>query len=244
MSVEPVPGVLAGRVVLITGAHGGLGSAAALACARAGAQVVLLGRRLARLNAIYDQIAGSGPEPALYPLDLEGASPKDYAQMADRIGAECGRLDGVLHCAAAFPGLTALEHTEDVDFARLLHVNLTAQWMLSRACLPWLRRAEDAALVFVLDDLERVGKAFWGAYGIAQHGRAALVRMLAAEMENSPVRVSALQPGPMRTALRARAFFAEDPGQVPPASAFADAAVHLLSAAGADRRGQIWDGRA
>lgn len=241
---EPVSGTLAGRVVLITGAHGGLGSAAALACARAGAQVVLLGRRVARLNAIYDQIASIGPEPALYPLDLEGASPDDYAQMADRIGAECGHLDGVLHCAAAFPGLSPLEHTPDVDFARVLHVNLTAQWMLSRACLPWLRRVDDAALVFVLDDPQRVGKAFWGAYGIAQHGRVALVRMLAAELENSPVRVSALQPGPMRTALRARAYFAEDPGEVPPASAYADAVVYLLSAAGMDRRGQIWDGRA
>ena len=98
--------VLAGRVVLVAGAHGGLGSAASLACARAGASVVLLGRRLPKLNRLYDSIAAEGAEPLLYPLDLEGASPDDYAELASRLQSEFGRLDGLLHCAAEFRGLT------------------------------------------------------------------------------------------------------------------------------------------
>ncbi|MDD9154543.1 SDR family NAD(P)-dependent oxidoreductase, partial [Plantibacter flavus] len=99
------PRALDGRVVLVTGAHGGLGSAAAVACAEAGATVVLLGRKLPKLNRVYDAVAKAGAGPLLYPLDLEGAGPDDYAELADRLHAELGRLDGVLHCAAEFKGL-------------------------------------------------------------------------------------------------------------------------------------------
>lgn len=231
---------LDGRVVLVSGAHGGLGSAAATACARAGATVVLLGRKLPKLNRLYDAIAAEGPEPLLYPLDLEGATPDDYAELAKRLEAELGRLDGVLHCAANFRGLTPLLQTDPAAFARAIHVNLTAPWWLSQACLPLLAKADDAALVFVLDDRERVGKANWGGYGIAQHGLESLVAMLHAELANTPVRVAGLQPGPMRTALRAMAYVEEDDRTARAPEAYAQACVTLLSAAGADHRGQVW----
>jgi len=234
------PAALDGRVVLVGGAHGGLGGAAATACARAGATVVLLGRKLPKLNRLYDAIAVEGPEPLLYPLDLEGAAPDDYAELAKRLEAELGRLDGVLHCAANFPGLTPLLRTDPAAFARAIHVNLTAPWWLSQACLPLLAKAEDAALVFVLDERERVGKANWGGYGIAQHGLGALVGMLHAELANTPVRVAGLQPGPMRTALRAMAYVEEDDRTARPPEAYAQACVTLLSAAGVEHRGQVW----
>lgn len=238
------PRALDGRVVLVTGAHGGLGSAAAVACAGAGATVVLLGRKLPKLNRVYDVVAQAGAEPLLYPLDLEGASPDDYAELADRLQAELGRLDGVLHCAAEFKGLTPLEHTDPAAFARIVHVNLTAPWWLSQACLPLLKQSDDAALVFALDDLERVGQAYWGAYGVAEHGVAALVGMLHAELTGSSVRVSALQPGPMRTGLRSRAYADDTDAQAREAADYADACVTLLSSAGAAHRGQVWKVRA
>lgn len=240
-AVVPVAGeALKDRVVLIAGAHGGLGHAASLACARAGATLVLLGRRVPKLNRIYDAAAAVGPEPLLYPLDLEGASADDYAEMAQRIESELGRLDGVLHCAADFHGLTPLQHTDPAAFARAIHVNLTARWWLSQACLPLLAKAEDAALVFVLDDPQRVGGPYWGGYGLAQHGLAALVGMLQAELGNSRIRVSGLQPGPMRTVLRAKAFVEEGDHAARDPAAYADACVTLLSAAGAGHRGQVW----
>ena len=124
---------LQGRVVLVSGAYGGLGNNAAVACARAGATVVLLGRKVPKLNRVYDAVAAAGPEPLLYPLDLEGASADDYADLAQRIDAELGRLDGVLHCAANFPGLTPLLQTDPAAFARALHVNLTARRSASAA---------------------------------------------------------------------------------------------------------------
>lgn len=238
------PRALDGRVILVSGAHGGLGSAAAVACARAGATVVLLGRKLPKLNRVYDAVAQAGAEPLLYPLDLEGATPDDYAELADRLRAELGRLDGVLHCAVEFKGLTPLEHTDPAAFARAMHVNLTAPWWLSQACLPLLRQAQDAALVFALDDLERVGQPYWGAYGIAQHGLAAMVGMLHAELASSSVRVSALQPGPMRTGLRSRAYADDNDLQAREAGDYADACVTLLSSAGATHRGQVWKVRA
>lgn len=235
------PQSLAARVVLVSGAHGGLGQASARACAQAGATVVLLGRRPARLNRVYDACARLGPEPLLYPLDLEGATPDDYAELAQRIGTEVGRLDGLLHCAAEFRSLTPLEHTDPAAFARALHVNLTAAWWLSQACLPLLKAAADGALVFTLDDPQRVGQPYWGGYGVAQHGLRALFNMLQAELASTPVRVSALQPGPMRTMLRARAY-AEDPDpSLADASEYARHCVSLLSPAGADRRGQVWN---
>jgi len=228
------------RVVLVTGAHGGLGSAAAIACARAGATVVLLGRRLPKLNRVYDAIRAEGPEPLLYPLDLEGASPDDYAELAGRVGSELGRLDGVLHCAADFRGLTPLLHTDPAAFARAIHVNLTAPWWLSQACLPLLAKADDAALVFAINDPARVGKANWGGYGIAQQGLASLVGMLHSELANTPVRVSGLQPGPMRTPLRAMAYVEQDDRLARPPEVYAPACVTLLSPAGAAHRGQVW----
>ena len=238
------PGALQQRVILVSGAQGGLGSAAAEACARAGATVVLLGRKPPKLNRVYDACAKLGPEPLLYPLDLEGASPDDYAEMADRLHRELGRLDGVLHCAAEFRGLTPLEHTDPAAFARAVHVNLTAPWWLSQACLPLLKQAQDAALVFALDDVARVGKAYWGGYGVAQHGLSALVGMLHAELASSPVRVSALQPGPMRTPLRAKAYVEDEDKQARDPAEYASACVTLLSSAGAEHRGQVWSVRA
>ena len=238
------PRPLAGRVVLLSGAHGGLGAAAAEACAAAGATLVLLGRRLPKLNRIYDAVAQAGPEPLLYPLDLEGAGPDDYAELADRLQAELGRLDGLLHCAADFRGLTPLEHVDPAAFARSIHVNLTAPWWLVQACLPLLRQADDPAVVVTVDDPARVGQAYWGAYGVAQHGLRALVGMLAAELAGTRVRVAGLQPGPMRTPLRARAY-ADDLGEgVADARDRAAACVILLSAAGAAHRGAIWDAAA
>lgn len=231
---------LADRVVLVTGANGALGEAASRACAQAGARVVLLGRRVPKLNRLFDAIAAIGPEPAIYPLDLLGASPADYAELAQRIESGFGRLDGILHAAAEFHGLTPLANTEPQDFINALHVNIGAPFLLTRACLPLLQRAPDSAIVFVLDDLVRIGRAYWGGYAVAKYALDGMVKVLADELENSSVRVSALQPGPMQTPLRAKAFMTEAPGKWPQASAYADACVHLLSAAGADRRGQVW----
>lgn len=244
MSAQPlgeVAGVLADRVVLVTGAAGGLGSAAARACAAAGATAVLMGRKVPKLNRVYDSAAQSGAEPLLYPLDLEGATPDDYAVMVERLQAELGRLDGVLHCAADFPGLTPFALGDPAAFARAIHVNLTARAWLTQACLPLLRQRDDAAVVFALDDLQRVGLAYWGGYGVAQHALRGLLSALHHELVNSSIRICGLQPGPMRTGLRARAFTHEEDQVSADPAIYADACVTLLSSAGSAWRGRVQD---
>lgn len=235
-----VPGSLEGRVILVTGAAGGLGGESALACARAGASVVLLGHRQPKLAKVYDAIAKVGPTPAMYPLDLAGAGPGHYEEMCDRIVAEFGQLDGILHAGASFAGLAPLEVTEPDAFLQQLHANLAAPWLLTQACLPALRARPDAAVVFVLDDPARSARAYWGAYGIAKAGLRSLLAIAHAETERSSVRLAGLEPGPMRTSIRARAYIEEAATGVTPPAAYAPACVHLLSAAGAAQRGTVW----
>jgi len=226
------------RVVLITGASGTLGSATALACAQAGATVVLLGRNISKLERLYDRLTRTGACPLLYPLDLQGASPDDYAELAQRLQSELGRLDGIVHCAADFPGLTPFELADPLALARIIHVNLTARAWLTQACLPLLRQQNDAAVVLVLDELQRVGQAYWGAYSMAQYGQRGLLESLHHELQNSSVRVCGLQPPPLRSPLRARAF--SDEGDVVAVSpeASARACVQLLSTDGMAWRGK------
>lgn len=196
---------LDGHVVLVTGAHGGLGSAVSLACARAGATVVLLGRRLPKLNRLYDTLVREGPAPILYPMDLEGAAPQDHADLASRVEAEFGRLDALVHTAAQFDGLTPLLHADPASIARALHVNLTAPVWLTQACLPLLQRT-GGSIVWPIDTLPGTAPAYWGGYGLAHAGRVSAVAQLRAELANTRVQVIEIEPGPMRTALRSRAY--------------------------------------
>ncbi|HPA02497.1 MAG TPA: SDR family NAD(P)-dependent oxidoreductase [Chiayiivirga sp.] len=222
--------VLADRVLLITGANGGLGEALARACATAGAQVVLLGRRVPRLARLYDELIASGARtPAIYPLDLSGATPEDYETLAESIAREFGRLDGIAHCAAELKGLSSLRNLALEDWFTGLHVNLSAPFLLTRACLPLLRESPDACVLFTLDDAEQSTRAFWGAYGVSKQALRGLVSILGEELAASPVRVHGIEPGPMRTALRARAYFAEEPAGIPEPASCTAGCVRLLA---------------
>lgn len=202
---------LRGRVVLVTGAAGGLGRAAALESARAGATVVLAGRKVRALESVYDAIeTAGGPQAAIYPLNLEGATPDDHAALAESIRQQCGRLDGIVHAAAHFDGLRTIAQTKPIDWLRAQQVDLNAPFLLTQACLPLLQAAPDSAVVFVLDDPARVGRAYWGSYGVAKFAIAGFASILHEECEQGPLRVHALLPGPMRTALRRMAYFGED----------------------------------
>ncbi len=239
----PAPDSLSGRVVLVTGATGGLGHAAALAATKAGASVVLLGRKLRSVEKVYDElVALGGAKPAIYPLDLAGATPRDYADLADAIERECGRLDGIVHAAAHFNSLQPAADIAPEEWMQSLHVNLNAPFLLTQACMPLLRQSADASVVFVLDDPVRMRKAFWGGYGVAKHALAGLASILHEETENGPVRVHALLPAPMRTALRRAAYYGENTLALPLPDAAA--VVYLLSADAAPVRGCTLDLRA
>jgi len=230
------------RVVLVVGATGALGSTVAMAAGSAGATVVLLGRKVPALERLYDRILASGaPTPAIYPLDLAGATADDFATMVQTIDRECGRLDGVVLASAHFQALTTLDLTAAEEWLRALQVNLAAPGLLLAACIPLLRRAPDSAIVAALEDPARVGGAYWGGYGVAKHGLAALIGLLADELEHSSVRVHGLLPPPLRSALRARAYVADrDPAAEDPQRT-AGVAVALLGAGASAWRGSVLD---
>lgn len=240
----PVPGdgALTGRVVLVVGALGGLGRASALAAAAAGATVVLLARNVRGLEALHDEIeAAGGPSPALYPLDLEGATPRDHDDLVAAIGRELGRLDGIVHAAARFDTLQPFDQQTPEEWARCLHVNATAPFLVTRAALPLLRQAPDAAVVFVLDDPARVGRAWWGGYGASKQALANLAGTVHEETASTRVRTHGLLPPPMRTTLRRAAYYGEDTLKLPDPGAAGAAAAWLLSPAGNGWRGKVLD---
>lgn len=209
---------------MITGAGDGIGRAVAVACARHGAGVILLGRTLSKLEQVYDQIENLGaPTPALLPLDLATASPAHYEELAHTVEKEFGRLDGLLHNAADVGTLTPLEHYPSEQWYRVLQTNLSSAWLLTRACLPLLRRADDASIIFTSADVGRRGRAYWGAYGISCFGLEGMMQILADELASEgKIRVNSLDPGTVATGLRARLYPAERaswpaPEQVVPA---------------------------
>ena len=230
------------RVVLVAGATGGLGRATSLAAAAAGATVVLLGRKVRALEAVYDEIERLGaPQPAVYPMDLAGATPRDYVDLAASIERECGRLDGIVHAAAHFDGLQPFDQQKPEEWMRTQQVNVTAPFQLTQACMPLLRNSPDAAIVFVLDDPARTGKAFWGGYGVAKHALAGLASIVHEETERSRVRTHALLPAPMRTVLRRAAYYGEDTLGLPLPDAAGRFAVWLLGSDAARVRGRTLD---
>jgi NAD(P)-dependent dehydrogenase (short-subunit alcohol dehydrogenase family) len=238
----PAADSLAGRVILVTGAYGGLGGAVARASVRAGATVILAGRKVRMLEKLYDElVAGGGEQPVIHPLDMESATPADYLALAEGLEAEFGRLDGLVHAAAHFVGLTPISMHKPDDWLRTMQVNLAGPFALTQACLPLLKASPDSAVLFVLDDQDRLGRAHWGGYGVAKAGLERMVSILHEENDDASLRVHALLPAPMRTALRRMAYFGEDTLQQPPPDIAADAVTYLLSPAGLPARGAILD---
>lgn len=241
-SWNPTPGLLDGRVVVVTGVTGGLGGATAKAAVRAGATVVITGRKVRALEKQYDDLlALGGAAPVIHPLDLESATPNDYAALAEGIEQEFGRLDGIVHAAAHFNELTPLAMHKPDDWLRAMQINVSAPFALTQACMPLLGKAADSSVVFVFDDPGLLSRAHWGGYGVSKAAVERLATVLHAENGRGPLRVHALLPPPMRTALRRAAYYGENTLDRPLPDAAAEAVVYLLSDAGSAARGSVLD---
>src|SRR5215469_15821898 len=208
----PHKDLLHDRVILVTGAGDGIGRAVAKGLAAHGATVVLLGKTIKKLEAAYDEIvAAGGPKPGIYPLDLLGAKYKDYEDLVGVLDTEYGRLDGLLHNAGILGERAPIEHHEIHVWQQVLQVNLTAPFMLSRACLELLYKSPDASVLFTSSGVGRKARAYWGAYSVSKAGIEALSATLADETEfRKTLRVNSINPGPVRTEMRRQAFPAED----------------------------------
>lgn len=236
----PPAELLDGRVILITGASGGLGRALAVESARVGATVILCGRSQSRLESVYDEIEGMGaPRPAIVTLDLETATAVDYDRLAGTIGGEFGRLDGLVHSAALLGDRTPLAQYAVPTWCRVLHVNLTAPFILTQVLLPQLRKSQDASVIFVSSGVATNPRPYWGAYAVAKCGLEAVRSIWSQEIEIEPnVRMNSVNPGRMRTRMRAAAYPAEDPNTLPTPNSVVAPFLYLLSELGRELRGE------
>jgi len=215
---RPTTGELKGRVILITGASDGIGAALAREAGGHGARVILIGRNVKKLEKVYDDIVSSGgPEPAIAQFDLEHAQGPDYDALTDKLEAEYGRLDGLVNNAGILGERSPIEYYDQVLWQRVLHVNLTAAFLMTQACMPLIRRSRDASIIFASSGVGRRGKAYWGAYAVSKFGIEGLAQVLADELENKKeIRVNCVNPGATRTGMRQQAYPAEAPDTNPP----------------------------
>ena len=229
----PAPGDFKGRAILVTGASAGIGRAVALALAQAGAEVILHGRNVRKLEAVHAEIEKlDAPEASILPLDLERALAADYEAVADAVDKRYGRLDGLLHNAALLGTLTPIEQYDVPTFMRVMHVNLTAAFVLTRQLLPLLRTSRDAAVLFTTSGVGNRGRAYWGAYSISKFAVEGFTQVLAQELEStSNVRVNVIDPGKVRTTMRRQAYPSEAPESLPTPETIANAWLALLGPA-------------
>lgn len=225
-----------GRVILVTGAGAGIGRTAALTLAAHGACVILLGRTVEKLEAVYDEIEKAGYlTPAIYPLCLENASGQDYQAMAESIEQEFGELHGLLHNASLLGQRTTIANYQAQVWQQVMQVNINAQFLLTKALLPLMKVPDDAAILFTSSGVGRKGRPFWGAYAVSKFATEGLSQVLAEELEDvSHIRVNCLNPGATRTQMRATAYPAEDPNTVKTPAEIMPAYLYLL---GPDSKG-------
>ena len=223
------PGRLAGRIALITGASRGIGAAVARRFAAEGAQLVLVARTVGALEEIDDDVkAASGRNATLVPMDLRDGEKID--QLGAAIYERFGRLDVLVGNAGLLGTLTPVAHVTPSTWDDVVSVNLTANWRLIRSCDPLLRSSESGRAMFVTSGAARGAFPYWGPYAATKAALETLVLTYAAEMEKTSVRINIVDPGVVRTGMRASAFPGEDPSTLPPPETLGDVFVDLASA--------------
>ena len=208
--------LLKDQIILVTGAGDGIGKAAALTYAQAGATLILAGRTVEKLEQVYDQIiANGGIEPLIYPVDFEGATEDDYNELANQCDQQFGRLDGLLLNAGILGQRTPLSNYRADIWTKVLQVNITSQHLLTKALMPVLEASKNASVIFTTSGVGRVGRAFWGAYAVSKFAVEGMAQTWAAETEGlNSVRINCINPGATSTQMRATAFPAENPKSI------------------------------
>lgn len=222
--------VLSGKTILITGAAGGLGGAIALQCAGFGADLILLDKNRRGLGELSDRLVEQGfAPPGLYPLNLAAAGIDEFGDLVEIIESEFSGLDALIHCAVDFDSLQPLDQVQSQDWLQSMQVNVNAPWLLSCTLLPLLKKSKNGRLFFLLDDLETVTDAYWGAYGTGKAALTGMVRQFNATLDNTTVSVRGIIPGPMRTGFRAKVYHAENPMEQPDPAVAAGKIIAMLT---------------
>ncbi len=240
---QPIPDELAHHVVLITGASRGIGYAVSNAAAAAGAQTVLLARSVKQMEALADRIAAAGhPEPGIIPFNLEGATVDDYADIASVVRERYGRLDGLVLNAGMLGEMAPLVTYDPLTWARVFQINVHSQFLLLQAMLPLLEISQRGSIIFTSSGVGRNARAFWGAYAASKFATEGMMQTLADELaDGGHIRVNSLNPGRLRTQMRAQAYPAEDPSSLRRPEEITGAYLFLLSKSSRDVHGLALD---
>lgn len=242
LQYQPSAALLKNRVIVITGAGAGIGKALALAAARHGATVVLLGRTLSKLEAVYDQIeAEQLPTAAIFPINLESATAEDYSQLHNALQEEFGSISGLVHNAGVLGDLTPLDNYNFEQWQQVMAVNVTAPFMLTKHLLPLLKKSDQGRIIFTGSSVGRKGRAYWGAYAVSKGATETLMQVLADELEQTHIRVHSINPGATRTQMRSQAYPAETPAQVTPPEDICNRYLYLLGSDSSGHHGGQWD---
>ncbi len=221
---------LTNKTILITGAGAGIGRQAALTYAQLGATVILLGKTVKKLENIYDEIVTLGyPEPAIIPLDLNGATSQNYHDMAATIEQQFGKLDGVLFNASQLGDLTPFTQIKEDSWDEIMQVNVKSQFLIAQALIPTLLKANNASLIFTTSGVGSQGRAFWGTYSVSKFATEGLMQVIADEYESSTLRTNAINPGATRTQMRSTAYPAEDKDKLATPADIMPLYVYLMS---------------
>jgi len=236
-------GALRDRTILVTGASAGIGAAAARAYARAGATVILLGRDIPRLEAVYDAIeADGGPQPAAVPFDLTQDSEEPYLELAATIGAQFPQVDGLLLNAGILGERKPLEQARWSDWREVMQVNVNSQFLTVKALMPLLHAAPQASVVLTTSGVGRSGRAYWGAYSVSKFATEGMMQILAAETENTTnLRVNCINPGATNTSMRRKAYPGEAPETNPDPEAILRPYLYLMDDASVGVSGCSFD---
>lgn len=237
----PHSDLLADRVILVTGASSGLGRAASLAYARHGATVALLARDADNLEAVYDEIVRAGnPEPAMFPYDLAAADDRSLETLAGTIAHHLKRLDGILHSAHQFYSLTPLELQTLEQWQTMMRVNLIAPFALTRVCLPLLKTASDASVIFTGETHGHHPAAYWGGYAVCKSGLETLTQIWSDELNlDDALRMNTLIPGQVATPFSARTHPGLAPESLPGVNDLMPWYLYLMGEDSRAVRGQI-----
>lgn len=224
------PEILANKTILITGAGDGIGRQAALTYAELGATVILLGKTVAKLEAVYDEILANGhPEPAIVPLDMKGATKQNYIDLTSTIVGQFGKLDGALLNASILGELTPFNQIHQQIWTDVMQVNVNAQFLLAQALIPSMLKAENASLVFTSSGVGNKGKAYWGPYSVSKFATEGMMQVIADEYENTALRTNAINPGATNTKMRSSAYPAENKDTIASAEDIMPLYVYLMS---------------
>lgn len=211
MDYQAPQDLLANKTILVTGAGSGIGKEIALTYAKHGARVILLGKTVAKLEAVYDEIEALGaPQPAIIPLDLKGATEQHYQDMAETIAGQFGHLDGLVHNAGALGVLGPFHQIGQDTWDEVMQVNVKSQFLMTKHLLPVLKAAPQASIIFTSSGVGRQGRAYWGAYAISKFATEGMMQTLASELDGSHVRANCINPGATHTPMRSKAYPAED----------------------------------